>query len=146
MRRGFVQAAALFFYALTMKNRYIFKNLNPKGMFVGDCVVRAVAEALETSWDRAYLGLIDYGFRMKNLPNANVVWGAFLYDHGFYKLPVTECYPDNCTIRRFCEEHPSGTFVVATGEHVVCCRDGCYIDSWDSGDEVPIYYFYRRSK
>ena len=128
-----------------MNDTYIFKNLNPRGMFVGDCVVRAVAEALGTTWDKAYLGLIDYGYRMKNLPNANEVWGAFLYDNGFYKQPIPDYYPDRYTVRRFCDEHPSGTFVVATGGHVVTVKNGCYIDSWDSGDEVPIYYFYRRT-
>ena len=145
MRHGFIQAAALFFYAIDMKNRYLFKNLNPQGMFVGDCAVRAVAEALDMSWREAYIGLVDYGLQAGNLPNANSVWGAFLYDHGFYRHPVTDCHPDHCTIRRFCEEHPRGTFVVCTGEHVVCCKDGYYIDSWDSGDEVAIYYFYRRT-
>lgn len=127
-----------------MQDRYVFKNLNPFGVFVGDCVVRAVGTALDLSWDKAYLGLVDYGFRMKNLPNANHVWGAFLYDNGFYKLTIRDRYPERYTVKAFCEEHPQGTFVLATGEHVIAVKDGFYYDTWDSGDEIPIYYFYRR--
>lgn len=27
--------------------------------------------------------------------------------------------------------------------HVVCVQDGYYYDSWDSGNEIPIYYWER---
>ena len=73
-----------------MKGQYIFQNLNPNGIFVGDCAVRAIAEALNLSWDKAYIELADYGFRMKNLPNSNEVWGACLYAHYFYKQTLPE--------------------------------------------------------
>lgn len=51
--------------------RFIYTNPNPKGAHVGDCAVRAIAIANDLDWDTAYLILSDYGFRMKNMPNAD---------------------------------------------------------------------------
>jgi hypothetical protein len=51
--------------------------------------------------------------------------------------------PDCYTVEDFCQEHPNGTFVVATHGHVLAVIDGNYYDSWDSGQENPIYYFER---
>ena len=61
---------------------YIYTNPNPKGAITGDCVVRAVAIANNLDWDTAYLILSDYGFRMKNMPNADSVWSKVLKDFG----------------------------------------------------------------
>lgn len=129
-----------------MKAKYIFKNLNPAGLHVGDCAVRAVAEALGISWEKAYVGLCDYGLQMRELPNANSVWGKYLYDHDFKWQPVRSHFSEHYTVRRFCEDHPNGIYVIGCGNHVVVARNGCYMDTWDSGDETPLYYFYRRTE
>jgi len=31
--------------------------------------------------------------------------------------------------------------ILATGTHVIAVGDGNYYDTWDSGQEVPIYYW-----
>ncbi len=53
--------------------------------------------------------------------------------------------PDTCphcyTIRDFAYDHPFGTYLVGTGKHVVTIIDGNYYDTWDSGGEIPIYYW-----
>ena len=59
--------------------------------------------------------------------------------------------PDQCpicyTVEKFCWEHPRGLFLLATGSHVVAVENGDYYDAWDSGNEVPIYYWeYERSE
>lgn len=120
---------------------YIYTNPNPKKAIVGDCAVRAVAIANGISWDLAYDILTDYGFKMKNLPNADSVWGAVLKDFGFKRKGIPDTCPDCYSIREFCIDHPAGTFVVGTGSHVVAVKDGNYYDTWDSGDEVPIVYW-----
>jgi hypothetical protein len=51
------------------------------------------------------------------------------------------CY----TIKEFCKDHPIGDYLLGTGSHVVAVLDGNYYDTWDSGSEVPIYYFKRRN-
>jgi hypothetical protein len=52
-------------------------------------------------------------------------------------IPEKEGY----TIRDFCRDHNKGTYILATGTHVVAVKNGDYIDTWDSGAEIPIFYF-----
>lgn len=120
---------------------YIYTNPNPHGSITGDCVVRAVSVALNMTWDEAYQILTDYGFRLKNMPNADSVWGEVLKDYGFTRKVIPDTCPACYSVRAFCKDHPKGTYVLATGSHVIAVIDGDYYDSWDSGDEVPIMYW-----
>ena len=121
--------------------KYRYSNPNPHGALIGDCVVRAIAIATDRTWDDSYEILTDYGFRMKNLPNAAEVWGEVLKNDGFTRKSIPDTCPICYTVRMFCHDHPSGTYVLATGSHVVAVVDGDYYDTWDSGDEVPVYYW-----
>lgn len=120
---------------------YVFANPNPRGALVGDCAVRAIAIALGLTWDDAYTVLADYGFRLKNLPNADSVWGELLKDQGYIRKAIPDTCPACYTVRDFCVDHPKGTYVLGTGSHVVTVIDGDYYDSWDSGSESPIMYW-----
>ena len=122
---------------------YVYYNPNPIGLSVGDCVIRAISCALNQSWVKTYTDLLAQGLSMFDMPSANRVWGQFLKTKGFKKFQIPDFCPDCYTIRDFCYDNPYGIFVVGTGEHVVCVIDGHYFDSWDSGNEVPIYYFKR---
>lgn len=81
---------------------------------------------------------------MCDMPSANRVWGQFLKRNGFIKSQIPDTCPECYTIKDFCYDNPVGTFIVGTGEHVICVRDGDYYDSWNSGNEIPIYFFHRR--
>jgi len=123
--------------------RFIYTNPNPKGAHVGDCAVRAIALATGRSWDEAYRLLTDYGFRMKNLPNADSVWSKVLKDQGFIRRAIPDTCPSCYTIRDFAEDHPKGAYIVSSGSHVVAVINGNIRDTWDSSDEVPIMYWRR---
>lgn len=123
---------------------YIYFNPNPKGLSVGDCTIRAISKALNMSWKRTYLYIVLQGFVMCDMPSANRVWGQFLKRNGFKKFQIPDTCPECYTIRDFCRDNPNGTFILGTGEHVVCVINGNYYDSWDSGNEIPIYFFHRR--
>jgi hypothetical protein len=46
----------------------------------------------------------------------------------------------------FAEENPLGEFVLAINGnpgHVVSVIDGDWLDIWDSGEEIPAFYYYR---
>ena len=116
---------------------YIHANPNPNGQYVEDCVVRAIAIATNRSWDDIFVHICLQAYIMKNMPSVNKVWGNYLTMIGFSKFPVLDRCPDCYTIRDFCLDNPIGTFILATGSHVVAVIDGDYYDAWDSGDELP---------
>ena len=123
---------------------YIYYNPNPFKLSVGDCTIRAISCALNQSWKETYMGLVNQGYQMYDMPSANRVWGQYLKNNGFKKYQLPDTCPECYTIRDFCYDFPYGTYVVGTGEHIVCVYNGNYYVSWDSGNEIPIYYFERR--
>lgn len=118
-------------------------NPNPLAKHVGDCTIRAITKATGDCWEDIYCGITLYGFMMCDIPSSNAVWGAYLKKRGFKRRMLPNECPDCYTVEDFCEEHPLGTFVVAVNNHVLTVIDGNYYDSWDSGNENPIYYFER---
>ena len=122
---------------------YVYYNPNPLKLSVGDCTIRAISCALNISWIKTYILLTAQGLKMYDMPSANRVWGQLLKEKGFKKYQIPDTCPDCYTINDFCYDNPYGIFVVGTGEHVVCIKNGYYFDSWDSGMEIPIYYFKR---
>lgn len=119
-------------------------NINPHGMRVGDCVIRAIAKALNQSWEDTYIGLCLQGFVMGDLPSSNAVWSTYLKHKGFRRCTVQDC-PDCYSVEDFCKDHPNGVYVVGTGTHAVAVENGKYYDAWRSGLETPVYYFEKRA-
>lgn len=117
---------------------------NPIGINgVGDCAVRAIAKALDLTWEQAYARLSLNGFLMGNMPSADIVWGAVLREEGFRRQVVPNTCPDCYTAADFCNDNPKGVFVLKSNEHVATVVDGVLYDSWDSSMTVPIYYWYK---
>ena len=122
---------------------FIPTNPNPTGANVGDCVVRAIAIAENRTWSDIYVELCIEGLSMCDMPSSNRVWGELLKSYGYVKEVVPDTCPYCYTVKDFCGEHFKGTYILATGTHVICIRDGNYLDTWDSGMEYPIYYWFK---
>ena len=114
---------------------------NPCGARVGDCAVRAISKALNISWEEAYSKLAINGYRMCDMPSSNTVIASVLRQNGFYRENLPDYGDRPYTVREFAERNPIGVYVLGTGNHVVCVRDGTYCDSWNSGDEPVIYFW-----
>lgn len=126
-----------------MYRRY---NANPSGKRVGDCTVRAIALALNRPWEEVYTDLAVEGLRRHDMPSANHVWGTYLRENCFRREALPNTCPDCYTIHDFCRDHPKGIYVLALQSHVVCVRNGDHYDTWDSGDETPLYYWHREEQ
>ena len=122
-------------------SRWTMYNPNPDGRGKEDCAVRAIAKALGTDWDGAFILLAAKAFQMKDMQHRNSVWGAVLRDHGFRREAIPNTCPDCYTAEDFATDHPKGTWVLGIGDHVCTIQDGIIFDSFDSSTEIPQYFW-----
>ena len=116
-------------------------NVNPANRKGNDCTIRAISLITGDSWEDTYLDLCLYGLRYYDMPSSNYVWGAYLTDKGFQRKIIPNTCPKCYSVKQFASDHKSGEYILALHGHVVAVINGTYYDSWDSGNEIPIYYW-----
>lgn len=116
---------------------YIHYNGNPCGLNIGDCVIRAISIVTGFSRHKVYAGLCLAGYDCTIWGNNNSVWRSYLQSLGYVKHAISR----KCTVADFAGEHLTGRYILGTGAHAVAVVDGDIIDSWDSSQEIPLYYF-----
>lgn len=133
---------------------YIKLNLNPFGKEKGDCVIRAITLALNYNWFMVHDELSFLSRKMGDMPSSNEVWKTYLTRKGYKEEFIENTCPDCLTVEGFARSHPKGRYIlntceytkanniIVTGTHVVTVINGDYYDSWDSGADVPLSYFY----
>ena len=134
---------------------FVKLNLNPFDLDTGDCVIRALTLALNYNWFMVHDELCFLSRKMADMPSSNRVWKQYLANKGFKEQMVQNTCPNCVTVERFAGAHPKGRYIlstceytkatesiVVTGTHVVAVIDGDYYDTWDSGADVPLSYFY----
>ena len=116
-------------------------NVNPAKNHTGDCVIRACVVALHKTWvqvsDEIYSLSREHFLSMSD----DHLWGRYLYEQGFVPFLLPEKCPSCITIKRFCVMYPRGVYIIGTGSHAVAVIDGNYYDSWDSGNEIPSFFW-----
>lgn len=122
---------------------WIKYNPNPRGNSrAGDCVIRGITKLTGKPWEDVYTELSIYGYSFGDWGNSNAVFDAYLRDQGYKRSVIPNTCPNCYTVNQFCEDNPNGCFLVCTGRHVIGIENGDYFDSWDSGSEMPIYYYH----
>lgn len=116
-------------------------NPNPGHKEVPDCVIRAIAIALNKTWLEVSDELYAVARRNYSVTCDDHVWGRYLYEKGFEPFLLSKSCPECVTISVFCWMYPKGTFIIGTGSHAVAVIDGDYYDSWDSGNEIPSFFW-----
>lgn len=120
---------------------YKYLNLNPGQQDTGDCVVRAISVLMNQSWAWTYFMICLQGFLLYQMPSTNTVWGEYLYHNGYRRHFLPDTCPNCYTVRQFCHDFPYGKYLLALNGHVVAVIDGDYYDTWDSGNEIPLFYW-----
>lgn len=122
---------------------YRYFNSNPVAAREQDCAIRAVSAALGISWDEAF-DLIAYNAKqMGATMNNNAAWGSVLRQHGFKKRIIPNSCPDCYSASDFCYDHPEGVYVLGFDMHTAAVIDGTLLDTWNSSEEIPTYYWSR---
>ena len=123
---------------------WISYNTNPKGKITGDCVIRAISAVLDRSWDSVFWDIACEAFIQKDMPDQANVWGQVLRQNGYQRQIIPNTCPTCYTVKDFCMDHPKGRYLLAipgSNAHVVAVIDGDYVDSWNSGDMSPTFYW-----
>lgn len=127
--------------------QYVFYNPNPCGKMVGDCVIRAVSKIINNDdWRKTYSEIVVEGYNLCDMPSSNYVWGSYLHSKGFVRHNLPSTCPDCYTLQDFCNDYPEGKYIVATGTHVIAVENGIVYDSWNSLNEIVIYYWQKEEK
>ena len=122
---------------------WIFYNPNPLALRKIDCSIRALCAVTGMEWDDVHREVSELARQMGTMAVDDDAWGAFLRRRGWKRASIPDTCPDCYTVRRFCEDHPQGMYVLCPHGHAVAAVSGCWMDTWDSGDEVPMYYWYK---
>ena len=120
---------------------YFYYNANPDGKSEPDCTIRAISLLLDQTWEKTYDDICAVGKEMHSMPSANRVWGRYLMRKGWTPYFIPNSCPWCYTVRDFCRDNPRGEFLLALDEHVVAVINGSYYDTWDSGGEIPFYFW-----
>lgn len=133
---------------------YINYNANPKMLNVGDCVIRAISTALNMDWYKVHDDLCLLSRNMTDMPSSNRVWKEYLRSLGLREQLIDNECPNCLTVDRFSRMNNKGTYIlstceytkandiVVTGTHLVTVIDGNYYDTWDSGADIPVSFFF----
>lgn len=125
---------------------FILHNENPDKRKTIDCVIRGVSFVTGESWEDTFLGIAVECIKYHDMPECNYIWAGYLKRKGFTKYLLPDTCPDCYRVRDFCRDFPVGTYLLVIinyehGGHVVAVKDGDYYDIWDSGNEVPSYFW-----
>ena len=120
---------------------WIYANPNPSKKQVPDCVIRAICIALNKPWLEVSDELYSFARREYSVTCDDNVWGYYLYSLGFEPFLLPFSCPECVTINEFTKYYPVGRYIIGTGKHAVAIIDGNYYDSWDSGNEIPTFFW-----
>ena len=117
---------------------FVNYNANPSGKATGDCVIRAISTITGLPWRTVHWELATLSNEMYQMMDDNVVWHEYLHRLGFdihtVQIPCTR-------VKDFCKCFPYGRYILGTGKHVIAVIDGDYYDTWDSGNELAVFYW-----
>ena len=126
---------------------FVYYNMNPEKKYTIDCVIRGVSFVTDQDWETTFMGIAVECMIHHDMPEPNYIWAGYLRKKGFKKYMIPDTCPLCYTVKDFCNDHPVGTYLLVIigygteGGHIVAVRDGNYFDIWDSGNEVPTYYW-----
>lgn len=113
-----------------------YHNANVKDKITGDCVVRAIATALDQSWEQTVRELTEVGIKYGYLLDEKACYSRYLESKGWHKHPQPRKDDGTkYTGAEFCIEFPkyAKRCVANIGSlHVVAIMYGQVWDIWNS--------------
>ena len=115
---------------------YQFINVNPKGKFCGDCVIRAIALACDQSWEQTIRELTELGIKKGYELNDKKLYPQYLKEKGFREVPEPRDVNNRkMSVRDWIVQYQVSdkyVYVMNVGLcHVSCVKNRKVHDTWD---------------
>ena len=124
---------------------YVYFQPNKKDLKdkYGDCVIRSMCKALDMEWLDVFDEMQPISREMQVPFNCRPCYEKYLEEvKGFNYTGISNKKgTKRPTVESFARANRVGTYVLRLAHHIVTVVDGFYYDSWDSGQEVPIFYW-----
>lgn len=113
---------------------FIKYNNNPKNKKTGDCVIRAIATATNSSWEYVYSKLAELGIKQGLMINDSKNWQKYLESLGYIKQKMPRG-PDGTryTLEEFATElaEENKIYIVKLAGHLTVIKNKNLIDTWN---------------
>ena len=108
----------------------------------GDCVIRALANAISCSWVEAFDYLCAKARADYNVPTDGPGFRRWIQEDGaVWNHCKAEKGKKRMTALQFAETHPTGRYVLSVANHETACVDGVILDAWNCGGKCVVGYF-----
>lgn len=112
--------------------RFVYYNLNPKGVKEEDCVTRAITMATGLPYNEVAKKLY-YSAKLLDCDKLNVCCYKHLLDDTF-KFHRVKCA--GLTVAEFAEIYPTGIYIIRMDGHLSVLIDQTIYDLWNCKDEI----------
>lgn len=127
----------------------MFKYFNPNPIYDGknkawkhvDCTVRSICAATGKTWQDVYKLLVNTGLSEYVMPNDMVAYIKVIKDLGFKS--IKKCKKGELKVRdiMYMSKKDRRIYLCKVKNHVVCCKNGDILDTWDSSDCLLSQYW-----
>lgn len=123
------------------KEKSNFEYFQPNTHKCGDCAVRAVVKATNSSWYTVFDDLIPIARKMQLMPNDRKVIGKYLESKGFRWVPIKVSKGSKRpTVKEFASKY-TGIYVLSLASHLTAVANNKYYDIWDCGNRSLYGYW-----
>lgn len=111
--------------------RFKYLNLNPNGLRIDDCVIRAISFASDIPYEETSRKL----WLTADLYECDRLCKFCYSNYLSNVLKYKEVNARDMTVGEFTDTHPYGTYLIRVQGHLTVIRDGVIYDTWDTSDE-----------
>lgn len=126
---------------------FVYYNPNPKAKagknwHIDDCVIRALCGATDRTWSDMYKIMCEFGAKLYCMPNDIKAITEAMNQFGFSKVSYKRGEPRELA-KDIAKKTANGEHVIVVNlaGHIVCCKNGNYMDTWDCGYKTAYNYW-----
>lgn len=126
---------------------YTYMNVNPRNKYGGDCVVRAIANALDEKWEDVVKELTEYGIKKGFLVNDEKNFIPWLEkERGAIKMNEPRTNGNKkMSVREFIDSDYNIKYQIVVAlvgsHHLTCIKNGKVEDTWDCSNNTMHRYW-----